>query len=93
MTFLDKVCEKTRGDFFIVSGHSLFRCFIKLTIFFSLYPPSGHSIAQVALRWLLQRDVTTSVIIGATSFAQLDDNMGAANGWSLSQEEVGLTTH
>ena len=41
------------------------------------------------MRWLLQKDVTASVIIGATSFAQLDDNMGAANGWSLSKEEVG----
>ncbi|KAK3773999.1 hypothetical protein RRG08_030081 [Elysia crispata] len=48
----------------------------------------GRSVAQVAIRWLLQKDVTTSVIIGATSFAQLNDNMGAANGWSLSQAEM-----
>ncbi|GFS25008.1 4-deoxy-L-erythro-5-hexoseulose uronic acid reductase [Elysia marginata] len=46
------------------------------------------SVAQVAIRWLLQKDVTSSVIIGATSCAQLDDNMGAANGWSLSQSEM-----
>lgn len=48
----------------------------------------GRSIAQVALRWLLQKDVTSSVIIGATSISQLDDNMGAANGWSLTQAEM-----
>ncbi|GFO20970.1 4-deoxy-l-erythro-5-hexoseulose uronic acid reductase [Plakobranchus ocellatus] len=47
----------------------------------------GRSIAQVALRWLLQKDVTTSIIIGATSLAQLDQNM-AVNEWSLSAEEM-----
>ncbi|RUS83237.1 hypothetical protein EGW08_009001 [Elysia chlorotica] len=48
----------------------------------------GRSVAQVAIRWLLQKDVVSSVIIGATSIAQLNDNMGAANGWSLSQAEM-----
>ncbi|GFO26584.1 4-deoxy-l-erythro-5-hexoseulose uronic acid reductase [Plakobranchus ocellatus] len=47
----------------------------------------GRSIAQVALRWLLQKDVTTSIIIGATSLAQLDQNMGVSE-WSLSAEEM-----
>ncbi|KAK3750660.1 hypothetical protein RRG08_005512 [Elysia crispata] len=47
----------------------------------------GCTIAQVSIRWLLQRDVTTSVIIGATSLAQLDQNM-AVNGWSLSADEM-----
>ncbi|BFZ18595.1 hypothetical protein BsWGS_21634 [Bradybaena similaris] len=46
------------------------------------------SIPQVALRWLLQRDVVPSVIIGAKTLAQLDDNMLAANGWSLTSEEM-----
>ncbi|BFZ18594.1 hypothetical protein BsWGS_21633 [Bradybaena similaris] len=48
----------------------------------------GRSIPQVALRWLLQRDVVSSVIIGAKTLAQLDDNMLAANGWSLTREEM-----
>ncbi|CAG5122222.1 unnamed protein product [Candidula unifasciata] len=47
----------------------------------------GRTTAQVSLRWLLQRDVVSSVIIGATKLAQLDDNM-AANGWSLTAEEM-----
>ncbi|CAG5121734.1 unnamed protein product [Candidula unifasciata] len=45
------------------------------------------SVPQVAIRWLLQKDVVSSVIIGARTLAQLDDNMGA-NGWSLTQEEM-----
>ncbi|GFR89161.1 4-deoxy-L-erythro-5-hexoseulose uronic acid reductase [Elysia marginata] len=45
------------------------------------------SIAQVAIRWVLQRDVTTSVIIGARTLEQLDQNM-AVNDWSLTADEM-----
>ncbi|CAG5121736.1 unnamed protein product [Candidula unifasciata] len=45
------------------------------------------SVPQVAIRWLLQKDVVSSVIIGVRTLAQLDDNMGA-NGWSLTQQEM-----
>uniref|UniRef100_A0A0B7A912 NADP-dependent oxidoreductase domain-containing protein n=1 Tax=Arion vulgaris TaxID=1028688 RepID=A0A0B7A912_9EUPU len=48
----------------------------------------GRSTPQVAIRWLLQRDVVSSVIIGARTLAQLEDNLGAANGWSLTKEEM-----
>ncbi|XP_046578843.1 1-deoxyxylulose-5-phosphate synthase YajO-like [Haliotis rubra] len=48
----------------------------------------GKSMAQVSLRWLLQKDVVPSVIIGATTLEQLDDNLGAASGWTLSSEEM-----
>ncbi|XP_076469480.1 1-deoxyxylulose-5-phosphate synthase YajO-like [Babylonia areolata] len=48
----------------------------------------GKSVAQVSLRWLLQKPVVSSVIIGATKMQQLDDNMAAANGWELTAEEM-----
>ncbi|BFZ05485.1 hypothetical protein BsWGS_08523 [Bradybaena similaris] len=48
----------------------------------------GRSVAQVAIRWLLQRDVVSSVLIGARTVQQLDDNIGAAAGWSLTKEEM-----
>ena len=38
----------------------------------------GASPAQVALAWLLQRPAVTSVIFGARSIDQLDDNLKAA---------------
>ena len=50
------------------------------------------SIPQVAIRWLIQQDVVSSVIIGATSVKQLEDNMGASKGWKLSEEEVKPST-
>lgn len=48
---------------------------------------TGHSTAQVALNWLLQRPTVSSVILGARTEAQLIDNLGAA-GWNLSPEQV-----
>jgi aryl-alcohol dehydrogenase-like predicted oxidoreductase len=39
----------------------------------------GASPAQVAIAWLLSRDAVTSVIIGAKSVAQLDDNLKSAD--------------
>ncbi|RUS81893.1 hypothetical protein EGW08_010363 [Elysia chlorotica] len=47
----------------------------------------GRTIAQVAIRWLLQKDVTSSVIIGARTLQQLDQNM-AVNDWALSADEM-----
>jgi aryl-alcohol dehydrogenase-like predicted oxidoreductase len=45
------------------------------------------SPAQVALNWMLSRNVITSPIIGARTVAQLDDNLGAG-GWSLTEEQL-----
>lgn len=39
----------------------------------------GASMAQVALSWLADRPTVTSVILGARTLAQLDDNLGAAD--------------
>jgi aryl-alcohol dehydrogenase-like predicted oxidoreductase len=35
--------------------------------------------AQVALAWLLHQSQVASVLVGASSAAQLDDNLGAAD--------------
>jgi aryl-alcohol dehydrogenase-like predicted oxidoreductase len=47
----------------------------------------GASMAQVALAWLVDRPAVTSVILGARTVAQLEDNLGAA-GMHLSAEEA-----
>ncbi|XP_077985204.1 1-deoxyxylulose-5-phosphate synthase YajO-like [Glandiceps talaboti] len=48
----------------------------------------GKSITQIALRWLLQKDVVSSVTIGAKTLQQLDENMDASSGWQLSDEQM-----
>jgi aryl-alcohol dehydrogenase-like predicted oxidoreductase len=45
------------------------------------------SVAQVALAWILAKPFVTSIIIGARTLAQLDDNL-AATSVTLSAEEI-----
>lgn len=45
------------------------------------------SVAQIALAWILSRDVVTSVIIGARKLDQLDDNLKAVD-VALSSDEL-----
>ena len=47
----------------------------------------GVSMAQVALAWLADRPTVTSVILGARTVEQLEDNLGAA-GLHLSADET-----
>jgi aryl-alcohol dehydrogenase-like predicted oxidoreductase len=48
---------------------------------------TGKSYAQVALNWLLCKDIVTAPIIGATKMRQLEDNLGAV-GWRLDPSQV-----
>ena len=47
----------------------------------------GQTLAQMAVAWLLAKDVT-SVIIGASSVAQLEDNLQAINNIAFTEEEL-----
>lgn len=47
----------------------------------------GQSLAQMSLAWLLHMDVT-SVLIGASSVRQLNDNLGAIENTNFSEEEL-----
>jgi aryl-alcohol dehydrogenase (NADP+) len=51
----------------------------------------GASMSQVALAWLADRPAITSVILGARTVEQLDDNLGAAE-LHLSDKETALLT-
>ncbi|WP_426624842.1 aldo/keto reductase [Leifsonia sp. McL0607] len=48
---------------------------------------TGSSMSQVALAWLVDRPAVTSVILGARTVEQLDDNLAAAD-LVLSDEQV-----
>ena len=47
----------------------------------------GQSLAQMAVAWLLNKDVT-SVIIGASSVAQLEDNLQAIDNIAFTADEL-----
>jgi len=48
----------------------------------------GQSLAQLALSWLLKDPRITSVLVGASSVAQLEANIGAAHAAPLSAEDL-----
>lgn len=48
----------------------------------------GQSLAQMALAWVLRRDEVTSVLIGASSTAQLEDNVKAIDGPQFTSDEL-----
>ena len=48
----------------------------------------GQSLAQMALAWNLKDDMVTSVIIGASSTAQIDDNLKAIRNTVFTKEEL-----
>ena len=48
----------------------------------------GQTLAQLALQWVLRRPVVVSAIIGASSVAQLQQNLGAIEGPELTTEEL-----
>jgi aryl-alcohol dehydrogenase-like predicted oxidoreductase len=51
----------------------------------------GVSMSQVALAWVADRPAVSSVILGARTVEQLDDNLGAA-GLHLSDKETAVLT-
>ena len=50
----------------------------------------GQTLAQMALAWNLKDELVTSVIIGASSVAQIDDNLAAINNTRFTQEELNI---
>jgi L-glyceraldehyde 3-phosphate reductase len=48
----------------------------------------GQSLAQLALAWVLRDQRVTTVLIGASSVAQLDDNLAVLDNLELSQDEL-----
>ena len=48
----------------------------------------GQSIAQLALAWALRDSRMTSLVIGASSVTQLEENLGALNNLEFTNEEL-----
>ena len=48
----------------------------------------GQTLAQLALAWALRDERVTSALVGASSVAQLEDNVAALEGLAFSDEEL-----
>jgi L-glyceraldehyde 3-phosphate reductase len=53
----------------------------------------GQSLAQMALSWALRDERITSVLIGASSVAQLEENLAAAGRSVFTEEELAAIDH
>ena len=53
----------------------------------SIAAERGQTLAEMALAWLLKKDGVTSVLVGASSVAQLEDNLKALRNTAFSPEE------
>ena len=48
----------------------------------------GQSLAQMALAWALRDDRVTSLVLGASSVAQLEQNLGALDNLTFTDDEL-----
>jgi len=48
----------------------------------------GQKLSQMALAWVLRQPAVTSALVGASSVAQLEDNLGALDNLSFSSQEL-----
>ncbi len=53
----------------------------------------GQSLAQLALAWALRDDRVTSVLVGASSVKQLEDNVAAVDGLQFTADELSEIEH
>jgi L-glyceraldehyde 3-phosphate reductase len=53
----------------------------------------GQSLAQMALAWALRDERVTSVLVGASSVAQLEENLAAAGQGGFTREELAAISH
>jgi len=67
--------RRSTFDFPVVDKERAFRC---VDVMRPIAERHGASIAQIALAWLLSRPLVTTVIIGARTMEQLEDNLAAS---------------
>jgi L-glyceraldehyde 3-phosphate reductase len=48
----------------------------------------GQKLSQMALAWVLRQPAVTSALIGASSVAQLEDNLGALDNLNFNSQEL-----
>jgi L-glyceraldehyde 3-phosphate reductase len=54
----------------------------------SIATARGQSLAQLALLWVLRHPQVTSALVGASSVAQLENNLAALDGDALTDDEI-----
>lgn len=90
--YLDGIPKNSRAarDFSLKASTITPELISKLQKLNELAAERGQSLAQMALAWTLKNDLVTSVIVGASSVAQLDNNLAAINNTEFTAEELNI---
>ncbi|MCD8172998.1 MAG: aldo/keto reductase [Alistipes sp.] len=89
--YLDGIPEGSRaarGVGFLKSSQVTPQAVAKARALNEIARERGQSLAQMAVAWLLRDERTTSVLVGASSVGQLENNLGALNNISFTAEEL-----
>ena len=73
---------------FLKASHITEETLDKITRLNEIAKQRGQSLAQMALTWLLKDKRITTVLIGASSVEQLDNNIDAMNNLDYTQDEL-----
>lgn len=71
-----------------LNGHITDENLEKARLLAVLATERGQSLPQLAIAWLLREGGATSVLLGASSTAQLDENLGALENTDFTEEEL-----
>jgi L-glyceraldehyde 3-phosphate reductase len=94
--YLDGVPAGSRGadlDSTLSAGQLTERTLGHVRALGAIAQARGQSLAQLALSWALRDQRVTSVLIGASSVAQLEENLAAAGRSSFTGEELAAIDH
>jgi L-glyceraldehyde 3-phosphate reductase len=78
----------SRGDSSISAGQLSEQNLARVRALNEVARARGQSLAQMALAWALRDQRVTSVLVGASSVAQLEENLAAAGQTAFSAEEL-----
>jgi L-glyceraldehyde 3-phosphate reductase len=86
--YLDDDGATPAGGRTSLSGHLTEENLAKARALNGLAGERGQTLAQLAIAWLLRDGGVTSVLLGASSTAQLDENLGALANTGFTDEEL-----
>ena len=88
MGALDTAVRSGRALYAGISSYSAERTLGHVRALAAIAASRGQSLAQLALSWALRDQRVTSVLIGASSVAQLEENLVAAENTSFTDDEL-----
>ncbi|MFM8809630.1 MAG: L-glyceraldehyde 3-phosphate reductase [Chthoniobacterales bacterium] len=85
---IDPSSRAGKPDGFLRPGHVTEEKLRRVRALAEIANSRGQSLAQMSIAWLLAKPYVTSVLIGASRWSQIEDNLGALRNTGFSHEEL-----